>query len=201
MLDFVTLGYGTDSTFPTGIHADTITAQYDIPGGGIGGLLYNSLTGVWTPFPVATPSGVNFPGAIESTAYGPSFGSKGGILRVAGSYETTTSSPNDIGYLYDGAAAPASRLTTLFFPDAQDQPGDSTLFTIAHSTFGNQVVGDYDTRLSTGNAFIYDIPTGTYVTNNVPGALSTTAYGVWGDHIAVGYSVVGPGGGAGVNRG
>ena len=35
--------------------------------------------------------------------------------------------------------------------------GQQTLFTIAHSTFGHQVVGDYDTDLATGNAFIYDI--------------------------------------------
>ena len=74
-------------------------------------------------------------------------------------------------------------------------PGDTTLFTIAHSTFGDQIVGNYDTRLATGNAFIYDISSGTYTTNDKPGAVSTTAYGVWGNLIAGGYTEVGPGGG------
>jgi hypothetical protein len=83
----------------------------------------------------------------------------------------------------------------LAYPSAPDNP---TLETIAHSTFGNQVVGNYDTRLATGNAFIYNITTGTYTTNDVPGALSTTAYGIYGNLIAGGYSTVGPGGGVGI---
>ena len=67
------------------------------------------------------------------------------------------------------------------------------MFTIAHSTFGNQVVGNYDTGLATGNAFIYTISTGAYRTNNFPGAVSTTAYGVWGNMIAGGYTPPGVG--------
>ena len=42
---------------------------------------------------------------------------------------------------------------------------------------GNNIVRNYDTRLATGNAFIYKISTGTYTTNNFPDAVSTTAYG------------------------
>ncbi len=94
-----------------------------------------------------------------------------------------------------GAAAPGANLTTLVYPGAQ------TLFTIAHSTFGDQVVGNYDTQLATGNAFVYTISTGAYVTNNFPGAISTTAYGVWGNVIAGGYSPLGVGNGAGLDRG
>src|SRR5690606_37412058 len=71
-------------------------------------------------------------------------------------------------------------------------PDPDTEFTIAHSTFGNTVVGNWDTGPLTGNAFVYDIPTGTFTTNNKPGALSTTAYGVWGDKIAGGYGAFGP---------
>ncbi len=77
----------------------------------------------------------------------------------------------------------AQQLTNLVYPSRRQ-----TLFTIAHSTFGNQVVGDYDTDLATGNAFIYNISTGTYTTNNIPGAISTTAYGIYGDKIAGGYA-------------
>ena len=57
-------------------------------GGGTGGLLYNLSTGIWTPFPVATTNGANFPGAIGSSPYGPSFGSQYGILNAVGNYDT-----------------------------------------------------------------------------------------------------------------
>ena len=193
-LNYVTLDYGSAGTFLTGIRGDTLTGDYVIAnsGGATGGLIYSNATGAWTPFPEATEDGVNFPGATASTPYGPSFGSFGGILRVVGSYQTTASSPYDLGYLYDSAAPPGENITTLQYPNS---PGETTLFTIAHSTFGDQIVGNYDTQLATGNAFIYDISTGTYTTNDKPGAISTTAYGVWGNLIAGGYAGVGPGGG------
>ena len=171
-------------TTVTGIRADNMTGNYSVAdtGGDTGGLLFRLSTGAIAPFPSSTSGISNFPGATSSTPYGPSFGSSGGILRVAGSYKTTASNPYDLGYLYDGAAAPGAQLTTLFYP------GSGTLNTLAHSTFGNQVVGNYDTILATGNAFIYDIPTATFSTNNVPGAVSTTAYGVYGNRIAGGYA-------------
>jgi uncharacterized protein with beta-barrel porin domain len=185
-LPYVTVDYGTDGTFLTGIRGNMITGQNVIPGtgGDTGGLLYSTATQSFTPFPVATPSGVNYPGAIASTPYGPSFGSADGILRAVGSYMTTASSPYDIGYLYDGAAGTAGSLIALAFPGA---PGNPTLFTIGHSTFGNQVVGNYDTQLDTGHAFLYDIPSGTFTNIDKPGAVSTTAYGVWGNLISGGY--------------
>lgn len=175
----------------TGIRGDNMTGNFTTgSGGNTGGLLFGLSSGAIVssniaPFPTATSNLSNYPGAISSTPYGPSFGSSTGILRVAGSYKTTASSPYDLGYLFDAAAAPGAQLTTLLFPSA---PGDTTLFTIAHSNFGNQLVGNYDTRLATGNAFIYNISAGTFTTNNVPGALSTTAYGVYGNRIAGGYA-------------
>jgi uncharacterized protein with beta-barrel porin domain len=191
-LDYVTIDVGAAPTFVTGIRGDTLTGQYIIPSSGDNaGFLYSSSTAGFTPFPIATANGVNFPGAIGNTPYGPSFGSLGGILRVVGSYETSASAPYQIGYLYDSAAPPGSNITTLQYPNP---PGDTTLFTIAHSTFGDQLVGNYDTRLVTGNAFIYDISTGTFTNNNKPGAASTTAYGIWGNLIAGGYTDPGTGG-------
>jgi subtilase-type serine protease len=191
---YATLDFGNDATFLTGIRGPNIVGNYVIPGTtSTGGLLYNTTTGVWTPFPVATASGANVPNATGSSPYGPNFGNPNGILRAVGSYITSASSPYNLSYLYDAAAK--SQLTTLAYPSA---PGNPTLETIAHSTFGDQVVGNYDTRLATGNAFIYNITTGTYTTNDVPGALSTTAYGIYGNLIAGGYSTVGPGGGLGI---
>jgi uncharacterized protein with beta-barrel porin domain len=196
---YQTLQFGTTGTFLTGIRGDNIVGDFVIPGtADTGGLLYRRSSGTWTPFPVATSSGTNFPGSISSSPYGPSFGSEGGILRTVGVYKTSASSPYDLSYLYDGAAAPQVRLAALSYPSP---PGASTLTTFAHSTFGDQVVGSYDTQLQTGNAFIYDIKTGAYATNNAPGAVSTTAYGVWANKIAGGYAQLGPGGGPGFERG
>lgn len=191
---YQTLNYGTSGTFLTGIRGNNIVGNYTIPGQ-TGGLIYNMATQTWSAFPESTPNGANYPGAIGSSPYGPSFGNPGGVLRVVGSYKTEATSPYDTSYLYDGAAAPGQQLTNLTYPT------DGVLFTIAHSNFGNQVVGDYDTRLATGNAFIYNIDTGTYTTNNIPGAISTTAYGIYGDKIAGGYAMPAIGGGIGPERG
>ena len=65
--------------------------------------------------------------------------------------------------------------------------------TIGHSTFGNQLVGNWDTGNAVGNAFLFNIATGSMTTINRPGPFtSTTAYGVYGDRIAGGSSL-GPG--------
>ncbi len=182
---YQTLNFGTNGTFLTGIRGDNIVGNYTIPESGeTGGLYYNMTTQTWSPMPEATANGANFPEAIGSSPYGPNFGNPGGILRVVGSYQTAGSAPYDLSYIYDAAAAPDQQIKTLIYP------GSGTLYTIAHSTFGHQVVGNYDTRLATGNAFIYDINTGTYTTNNIPGAISTTAYGIYGDKIAGGYGQV-----------
>ncbi|CAH1673026.1 Outer membrane autotransporter protein [Chelatococcus asaccharovorans] len=196
---YTTLNYGTTGTFLTGIRGNSIVGNYVVPGTtATGGLLYNMSSGQWSAMPVATANGVNYPDAIGSSPYGPSFGNQGGVLRTVGSYMTAASSPYDLSYLYDAAAAPGQQLTGLAYPSA---PGNPTLYTIAHSTFGDQVVGNYDTRLATGNAMIYTISTGTYATNNKPGAVSTTVYGVYGDMLAGGYANVGPGGGIGFEHG
>jgi uncharacterized protein with beta-barrel porin domain len=200
-LDYATIAFGDLPTFVTGIRGDTVTGQYVLPSSGgsaNGGFLYSNAAASFMPFPAATANGVNFPGAIDNTPYGPSFGSPGGILRVVGSYQTAASAPFGLGYLYDSAAPPGTNITTLQYPNP---PGDTTLFTIAHSTFGDQVVGNYDTRLVSGNAFIYDISTGTYTSNNKPGAISTTAYGVWGNLIAGGYAQAGGGSGPALGHG
>jgi len=191
-LNFQTFQFDSSTiTTVTGIRANNMTGNYSIAnsGGSTGGLLFNLSTGAYSPFPTATANGSNYPGANSSTPYGPNFGSATGILRVVGSYKTA-SSPNDLGYLYDGAPTSGQQLTTLMSP--------GWINTIAHSNFGNQVVGNYDTSLATGNAFIYDIPSGTYTTNNRPVgggfAASTTAYGIYGGRIAGGTTDPGPGG-------
>ena len=199
---------GSTLTTVTGIRANNMTGNFNITGTlNTGGLLWNLSSGTASPFPYATANSSNFPTpagsatVVSSTPYGPNWGSQNGILRVVGSY-MTTASPYDLGYLYDGATASGPRTTTLAYPSGVNVRGQqaTTLYTIAHSNFGNQVVGNYDTQLSTGNAFIYDIPTGTYRSLNKPSAgdpsgfaVSTTAYGIYGNRIAGGYTEV-PGG-------
>ncbi|WP_405703368.1 autotransporter family protein [Ancylobacter terrae] len=196
---YQTLDFGTSDTFLTGIRGDNIVGNYIIPGtSDTGGLFYNITTQSWSPMPVATPNGANYPGAVSSSPYGPNFGNPGGIVRVVGSYKVDDS-PYDRSYLYDAAAAPGRELTELDFPDPG--PGTPTLFTIAHSTFGNQVVGNYDTALDTGHGFIYNIKEGTYEAFDIETAVSTTIYGVYGDKIAGGYFEAEIGGGIGPEHG
>ena len=188
-------------TTVTGIRDRNITGNYSITGSGgnTGGLLFQSTLSNVTqvPFPTYTSNGSNFPGAISSTPYGPSFGSTSGILRVVGSYKTTTSgsgATGDLGYLVDGVTG----TTTQLLPTSL-AGGNPILNTIAHSTFGNTVVGNYDTQLITGNSFVYDIPSGTY--SSVPfvgksfdslkpitSVASNTAYGVYNNLISGGYT-------------
>jgi hypothetical protein len=188
-------------TTVTGIRDRNITGNYSITGSGgnTGGLLFQSTLSNVTqvPFPTYTSNGSNFPGAISSTPYGPSFGSTSGILRVVGSYKTATSgsgATGDLGYLVDGVTG----TTTQLLPTSL-AGGNPILNTIAHSTFGNTVVGNYDTQLITGNSFVYDIPSGTY--SSVPfvgksfdslkpiaSVASNTAYGVYNNLISGGYT-------------
>jgi hypothetical protein len=192
--NFTTFGVaGSNITTVTGIRGNNMTGNFSIPnsGGNTGSLLYTLPSLVPASYPDASLPPVNFAGATSATPYGPSFGSATGILRTVGSYKTVANGSGDLGFLYDGANAPGQQLTTLVAPSGVGN-SPTTINTIAHSTFGNQVVGNFDTQLATGNAFLYNIPTNTFTTINRPGAVSTTAYGVYGNRIAGG-SAAGPG--------
>jgi subtilase-type serine protease len=185
-LNYTTFGNpGSLVTTVTGIRGNGMTGDFTTgAGGSTAGVFYTlpSLTPAPYPNPSAPP--VNFTGATTNTPYGPSFGSATGILRVVGSYKTTANGNGDLGYLFDGANAPGQQLTTLI-------GGAGAFNTIAHSNFGNQVVGNWDLgNANVGNAFLYNIATGSMTTINRPGPYtSTTAYGVYGDHIAGGSSL------------
>jgi hypothetical protein len=181
----------------TGIRDRNITGNFSTTGGDTGGVLYdNTISGsTFTPYPTATSNLSNFPGAISSTPYGPSFGSSSGILRVTGSYKTAASAngaAGDLGYLVDAATG----ITTTLLP-TNLAGGEPILNTIGHSTFGNQAVGNFDTRLATGNSYVYNIATGAYTSvplvgtsfaNTITGVTSNTAYGVYNNLISGGYT-------------
>jgi hypothetical protein len=171
----------TYSTYLTGIRGDNIVGMYVDANGLDHGLLYDLQLGSWT--------NIDFPGAASTVPYGLTFGSYATGMDIVGSYKLA-GQQTDNGFLLDVSASSGSTWTTLDYPGASD--------TIPHSTFNGLVVGnwdvlpaanpDYSTIPIAGNAFIYNISTGTFTTNDKPGALSTTAYGIYDDKIAGGYA-------------
>lgn len=120
---------------------------------------------------------------VTSTSlYGPDNGGYGNVV-VVGSYTNLESGPiAQQGLLYIGAAdgSTISGYKTLY-PASLVGSGDSIINTLGHSTMGGIAVGNYDTRLLTGQTFIYNINTDTYYPLYKPGAegVSITAYGIW----------------------
>ncbi|WP_165933609.1 autotransporter outer membrane beta-barrel domain-containing protein [Aquabacter spiritensis] len=170
----------------TGIRGANIVGNYIVPNGGgaSGGILYRTDTQTWISIPTSTANGVNYPGAYTALPYGPTFGAPDGIFRLVGSYKATASSGN-VGYLFDAAAVPGAQYTDIVYPSAS---GLTVTNTIPHSQFGNNVVGNYDTAQGTAGAFIYNAATKTYTQLSGPGAVVTSAYGIYADKVTGGYT-------------
>ncbi len=122
---------------------------------------------------------LNYPSTLGRTVtatnlYGPNNGCEGKI-QVVGNYTTKETKKYTIGCLYEGYLSGKGKWTTLI----PSFSSDTTLNTIAHSTNGNLVVGNYDTELIQGKAFIYDILKKKYYDIIKPNAKSITAYGIW----------------------
>ncbi len=126
--------------------------------------------GSWHVLNYPSSSGVT---VTSTNLYGPNNGTKSNI-QVVGNYTTEETDTSTIGCLYEGPLDGSGTWTTLI--PTSTQP---VLNTIAHSTMGNLVVGNYDTQLDEGKAFIYDIETHQYYDIIKPGAVSITAYGIW----------------------
>lgn len=124
---------------------------------------------------------LNYPSSIgrsvtATNLYGPNNGnSNSGKIQVVGNYTTKETGMSTIGCLYEGYLSGDGKWTTLI-PNFSSKP---TLNTIAHSTNGNLVVGNYDTQLNQGKAFIYDISKKKYYDIIKYDAKSITAYGIW----------------------
>jgi hypothetical protein len=151
------------------------------------GLLYQgrlSGGGQWTVLNFPSSGGIT----VTSTAlYGPN-GLPGENVRLVGSYKQSDTQ-YDHGLLYEGPPDGSGTWQTIDYPSV----GETVLNTIAHSTMGTLVVGNFDTNLATGRAFVYEIASNSWVELQKPGAISITAYGIWhdgGTHytIAGGYS-------------
>jgi hypothetical protein len=144
-----------------------------------------------------------FAGFVTGTFYGPDTSSynpdtiPAGQVRAVGSYRTDpTEGVTNHGMIYLGPVSGGGTWTTIDVPAdgsttvggvracRSDQPGCMVMDTIAHSTMGNLVVGNYDLNLGhgvSGNAFIYNMSTRQWTLLQLGGSLAsqTTLYGIW----------------------
>lgn len=156
----------------TGVRSDSATTDAvvvtarDVIGGITDAALYQgSLQGlasapatqwnVLTPvFPGRTVTSCTFYGP-NTSIFDPSLGA--GEVRAVGSYKHAEglSGPDfNHGMIYRGPASGVGGTWTQIDASSLVGAGDTLLNTIAHSTMGNLVVGNYDTSLSTGHAFL-----------------------------------------------
>ena len=127
--------------------------------------------GEWFNLSYPSSAGVTVTG---TSLYGPNYDNKKNRIQVVGNYATVEAGMSALGCLYEGTFNGIGLWTTLL-PTSSSQ----VLNTIAHSTNGGLVVGNYDTVLVQGKAFIYDIHTQQYFDITNPNAVSITAYGIW----------------------
>jgi len=134
--------------------------------------------------------------ATSSVLYGPntplfdpSIGA--GNVRAVGSYKFADGGKLDHGMMYEGPWDGLGNWTPIDVPD--ELVSGAVANTIAHSTMGDLVVGNYDIagKPGSGNGFIYNIETKTYTLLSI-GELAT-AYGIWqnGDSTSSSYTIAG----------
>ncbi len=142
-----------------------------------------------------------FAGFETGTFYGPDTATynpdsiPAGQVRAVGSYRTGDGVFNH-GMIYLGPVSGGGTWTNIDVPaDGSNtvggvracpsgQPGCMVMDTIAHSTMGNLVVGNYDLNLGhgvSGNGFIYNMTTRQWTLLQLGGSLASgsTLYGIW----------------------
>jgi trimeric autotransporter adhesin len=165
-----------------GIRNSDTDGQYLIAGtSNANGLLFDgTMAGVGTSY------SVNFPGATNTSVYGPD-NLDNSAVRLVGSYRNAdfaTAAVEVNGFLFEGTTADltqGSSYRTVDYPGAK--------FNYVHSTMGGLAVGNYDSPvdhgafnlpLGPGHAYIYDVAQAKFLTDVVyPGSKSNTAYGIW----------------------
>jgi hypothetical protein len=178
----------TDPQGPTGVRSAGGNDVY-VTGvwnsGSSQGLLYvgplsgGGNNGTWTV--------LNYPGAGNTSLYGPN-GLPSGNVRLVGSYTTCDPTPpvRNHGLLYQGPTDGSSAWRTIDFPisaaSPSPSPGEEVHNTIAHSTMGRLVVGNFDTNFDPGGAWVYDVVSHSWkeLPKGPPlNAKTLTAYGIW----------------------
>lgn len=185
------------STVVTGIRGITnstsvyISGLYKTASGVTNGAIYagpiNESGGNW--YILNYPSNIAGESVTGTAWYGPNNGDSAGTIQVVGNY-TVESNSFAQGILYRGLLDGSGTWTKLQPPSPDISAVKET---IAHSNMGGIVVGNYDTHLATGKAFIYNIQTGGYTNLELPvqpREISVTAYGVWANNDGS-YTIVG----------
>lgn len=121
---------------------------------------------------------LNFPieDIKQTNLYGPDVISHN-IFNIVGNY-AIENKKGTIGCLYTGKLN-GSGIWKTIIPKSLVSHKEKIINTICHSTSNGLVVGNYDTKLIQGKAFIYDIKEDTYYDIVKTGSLSMTAYGIW----------------------
>jgi len=140
----------------------------------------------------------------DTSLFDPALGA--GNVRAVGSYQYSGSTVLNHGMMYQGPVSGGGTWTQLDVPSSV-VGGAIVLDTIAHSTMGNLVVGNYDLQgvPASGNGFIYNIATNTWtIMNQAFGGTNqlTTAYGVWQNGVgSTSYTIAGGSNhGVGINQ-
>ena len=183
---YSTINYpNAGNTFLTGIrgvndeHKVYISGTYTLPDSTVpSGFIYKGrISGhkaTWYPLNYPPSTGITVTG---TALYGPNNGDKPETIQAVGNYTTQETGAFTIGCLYEGPLDGSGKWTTLI-----PTSSDPVINTIAHSTMGGLIVGNYDTRLIAGKAFLYDIKTRTYYDLTRPNAKSMTCYGIVHNH-------------------
>ena len=134
-----------------------------------------------------TNNGTQFYGP-NTSLFDPSIGT--GNIRAVGAYKNQGATYQNSA-LYTGALDGTGTWTNIVAPgNGTNLVGD----TVAHSTMGSLVVGNYDYQgqENSGLGFIYNMTNQTYQTISL-GIYSTTAYGIWqdGGSNSAKYSIIG----------
>jgi hypothetical protein len=163
------------------------------------GILYEgslSGNGDWTVLDYPSSPGITVTGTV---LYGPDALPPGNV-RIVGSYtkcEDEGTNVRNHGLLYEGPTDGSGTWQTIDYGGPL-LPGEQVLNTIVHSNMGGLAVGNFDTNLLTGRAFVYDIAANSWKELIKP-SVSITAYGIWYNGgtsytIAGGYSDANPNG-------
>jgi hypothetical protein len=151
-------------------------------------------------FPGQSVTGATFYGP-DTPLFNPAIGR--GNVRAVGSYTYSQSGTRNHGMLYEGPPSGGGTWTQIDVPSSL-VGGKTVENTIAHSTMGDLVVGNYDLQgvPASANAFIYDIAKKTWTLFDIGGTANlTTAYGIW-QAGGNSYIIVGGGrDGMGLNKG
>ena len=163
-------GAGGQNVYVTGIWHHENIQQQNISSGllYVGPLSGGGNSGSWTV--------LNYPGAANTSLYGPD-GLPPVRVRLVGSYTLSGSSFNH-GLLYEG---PPNNSCNVVCWQTIDFPIFGLRNTIAHSTMGGLVVGNFNTDSDPGSAFVYDIGAASWVAlpKTPLNARILTAYGIW----------------------